>query len=147
MKVLTRGRNAALAVVLAAGALAAPAAIADTPSGSISFSGGSVAFIAGVNWGSGTLRYQGRSYPVKVSGIGIGSIGANKFQAVGSVYNLHKLSDINGTYTAIQASATFGGGVGTVSMQNAHGVVITAKSTSAGLNLTLAPSGMGVQLK
>ena len=145
MTLMTRGRSAALAVVLA-GALAAPA-VADSPSGSISFSGGHVAFIAGVNWGSGTLRYKGHSYPVKVSGIGIGSIGANKFQAVGTVYNLRHLTDINGTYTAIQASATFGGGVGTVSMRNANGVVITARSTSAGLNLTLAPSGMGVQLK
>ena len=49
---------------------------------------GTVAFIAGVSWGSGALRCHGHSIPIKVSGIGVGAIGANSFSATGEVTNL-----------------------------------------------------------
>ena len=78
----------------------------------IRVSGGSVAFIAGVNWGSGTLTYRRHHYSLKVGGISVGSIGASKFDAVGEVYNLHRPNDIEGTYAAVEASATAGMGAG-----------------------------------
>ena len=47
-----------LAAVFLAGAIAAPAVAQEgRPDGHIRFHGGSVAFIAGVNWGDGTLSY------------------------------------------------------------------------------------------
>jgi hypothetical protein len=117
------------------------------PDGTVEFHGGHVAFIAGVNWGSGTLHYRGRSIPLKVSGIGVGSIGANSYSISGEVYNLHSPTDIIGTYSAISASATAGAGAGVLDMTNSKGVEIKARSTSAGLALTLAPTGMNVEMK
>ena len=34
----------------------------------VQFSGGSVAAGIGYSWGSGTLHYRGKSYPIKVDG-------------------------------------------------------------------------------
>jgi hypothetical protein len=45
------------------------------------------------------------------------------------------------------ASATAGAGGGVLDMTNAKGVEIKARSTSAGLALTLAPTGMNVEMK
>jgi hypothetical protein len=134
------------AAALAGGLFAATSAIA-APDGTVEFHGCHVAFIAGVNWGSGTLHYRGRRVPLKVSGIGIGSIGANSYSISGEVYNLHNAGDIVGVYTAISASATAGAGAGVLDMTNAKGVEIKARSTSAGLSLSLAPTGMNVQMK
>jgi hypothetical protein len=119
----------------------------DTPSGTINFSGGNVAFIAGVNWGGGTLHFNGKDIPLEVKGLSIGAIGANKFSASGSVYNLKQASDIEGTYAAGAGSVTVGGGVGGLQMKNDKGVVIKANSTSAGAALKLGPSGMTIKLK
>jgi hypothetical protein len=138
--------RALAAAALAGGLLAAPAAMA-APSATIHFSGGSVAFIGQVNWGGGTLNYRGKAIPLKITGIGVGAIGADKFDAEGEVYHLHRLGDIEGTYAAVNASATAGTGAGWVDMTNEHGVEIRARSTSAGLKLSLAPTGMGVRLK
>ena len=128
-------------------ALASPAFAGSAPSARIHFSGGGIAFIAGINWGSGTLTYKGHSYALKVKGLSVGSIGANGYDAAGSVYHLKRLSDIEGTYSAVEASATVGGGAGVFDMKNSRGVEIRAKTTSAGLKLTLAPTGVDIELK
>jgi len=134
------------AAALAGGLFAATSAMAQ-PNCTISFHGGKVAFIAGVNWGSGTLRCHGRTLAIKVNGIGVGAIGANSYSATGEVTNIKRPEDIVGTYTAIAASATAGAGAGVLNMTNDKGVQITARSTSAGLSLSLAPTGMSIQLK
>jgi hypothetical protein len=117
------------------------------PSATIRFNGGSVAFIAGVNWGGGTLYYKGKTYPLKVGGLSVGSIGAKSYDLRGSVYNLHRLEDIEGTYAAVNASATVGGGAGVLEMQNGAGVTIKAQSTSMGAHASLGPSGVEIRLK
>ena len=133
------------AAALAGGLFASSAALAQDAT--IHFGGGSIAFIGSVQWGGGSLRYHGRRVPLKVTGIGIGAIGADKFSAEGEVYHLHRLSDINGTYSALNANATAGAGAGEIDMQNEHGVEIHAHSTSAGLNLSLAPTGVQINIK
>ncbi len=134
------------ASVALAGALAAPA-LAQTPDARIRFHGGSVAFIAGVHWGSGELLYHGRKIPLKVNGLSVGSIGASSFEAEGEVYHLHHLRDIEGAYGAASASATAGAGAGEIDMTNGNGVEIRAHSTSSGLQLTLAASGVDIRIK
>jgi hypothetical protein len=133
------------AAVLMGGVFAASATAAQDAT--IHFSGGSVAFLASVNWGGGTLHFKGRSFPLRVSGIGVGAIGADKFSAAGEVYHLRQARDIEGTYTAINASATAGAGAGVIDMQNEHGVEIKAHTTSAGLKLSLAPTGVVIHFK
>jgi hypothetical protein len=145
MKTVTSIRALA-AAILVGGVFAASAAVAQ-PSATIHFSGGSVAFIGAIQWGGGTLHYHGRSVALKVSGIGVGAIGAEHFDAVGDVYHLKRVADIEGTYSAINASATAGAGAGIIDMTNEHGVEIKAHATSAGLKLSLAPTGMVIHFK
>ena len=133
------------AAALVGGLFASSAAMAQDAT--IHFGGGSIAFIGSVQWGGGSLHYHGRRVPLKVTGIGIGAIGADKFSAEGEVYHLHRLSDINGTYAALNSNATAGAGAGEIDMQNEHGVEIRAHSTSAGLNLSLAPTGVQINIK
>ena len=59
-------------------------------------------FIASGEAGGGTLRYRGRSYPVTVGGLGIGSIGAARSVATGTVYGLHRVSDFAGAYVQLK---------------------------------------------
>lgn len=132
-----------LAAVLACSSAQA----ADTPDATIYFHGGSAAFIAGVNWGGGTLHYKGKDIPLKVSGLSVGAVGVKKFDASGNVYHLTKAADIEGTYASIGAGATVGGGASGISMKNGAGVLIKATSTSAGADLHVGPSGMTIKLK
>jgi hypothetical protein len=143
MHKITFGRSAAVAVIVAGVSSASAFA---TPVANISFHGGSVAFIGGVNWGSGRMRYQGRRYGLKVSGVSIGAIGASSYDAVGRIYNLRRASDVEGAYAAVEASATAGAGAGEIDMKNDKGVEIRAHSTSAGLKLQLGGSGVNIRL-
>lgn len=134
------------AAAMAGGLFAATSAMA-APSASINFSGGHVAFIGAIQWGSGTLHFRGRTIPISVSGVGVGAIGVNSFNARGWVYHLRRPSDIVGTYTAVNASATAGAGAGILDMTNANGVEIRAQANTAGLALSLAPTGMVIRLR
>jgi hypothetical protein len=108
---------------------------------------GSVAIGIGYSWGSGTLQYQGQKYPVEVKGLSIIDVGVTKATAFGKVYGLKKLEDFNGNYTAATAEGTLGGGAGATTMKNQNGVVIDLFTTTQGLNLKLAPSGISLKLK
>ena len=137
------------AALALAGVLAAPAAIAQPgpADGTIRFHGGSLAFIGGIHWGGGVLYYHGRRYPIRVGGLTLGSIGGSSFDAVGRVYNLHNVRDIEGTYGAAHAEAVAVAGGGGVDMTNGNGVEIQAHSSNAGLQLTLAAQGVDIRLK
>jgi hypothetical protein len=117
------------------------------PSGTIELSEGQVAVGIGYTWGGGTLTYKGKKYPVKVEGLSVGEVGIAKATARGDVFDLNKLEDFNGNYTAGGAGATLGGGAGITAMKNQNGVVIHLKSTTQGANLKLAASGIKLTLK
>jgi len=117
------------------------------PDATVKFSGGSVAAGIGYSWGSGTLRYKGKEYPLDVSGLSVADVGATKVEASGSVYGLHKLEDINGNFTAVQAGATVAGGGGVSSMRNQNGVTIHLVATTRGLKFTLGASGVAIKVK
>jgi hypothetical protein len=122
------------------------ASSAQTPDGVIELSGGSVAAGIGFTWGSGTLIFQGKRYPLKVSGLQIASVGIHEYTAAGSVEGLKTPQDINGVYTAIGAGLTLGGGESIAAMRNQKGVVIHLTATSAGLSISLAAGGMKIML-
>jgi hypothetical protein len=112
------------------------------PDGTVELTEGSVAAGIGFSWGKGTLTYQGKSYPVKVEGLSVGEVGINRASARGSVYDLKKLADFSGNYTAGGVGATVGGGGGATVMRNQNGVVIEMTSTTQGASLKLAASGL-----
>ena len=106
-----------------------------------------VAIGVGFSWGKGTLNYKGKTYPVKVEGLSVGEVGVNQATAVGNVYNLKKLEDFNGTYTAVGAGATVAGGGSVATMRNQNGVRVTLRSTSRGIKFTLGASGVTMNIK
>jgi hypothetical protein len=112
------------------------------PSATISFDTGSVAAGIGFSWGSGTLSYAGKKYPFSVDGLSVGSVGITQASARGTVYNLHKVDDFWGTYTAVGAGATVGGGGKVSTMRNQNGVSINVTSTTRGVHLNISASGV-----
>ena len=128
-------------------AAAQSAAAAQTPDGKLSLTGGAVAAGIGYVWGSGTLDFGGAPHKVKVSGLSIVDVGAAKINASGSVYNLKKISDFDGTYTTFAAGATIAGGGGVAYLRNQNGVVIRLDSTTEGLRFNLSASGVTLRVK
>jgi hypothetical protein len=118
-----------------------------TPDATLTMSEGQVAFGIGFNWGKGVLTFQGKEYPFKVNGISVVDIGITKATSSGKVYNLKKLEDFNGNYTAASAEATIAGGAGALTMKNQNGVVIDLRSTTAGANLKLSVEGVSFTLE
>ena len=112
------------------------------PDATLKLSEGNVAAGIGFSWGKGTLSYQGKTYPVKVQGLSVGEVGVNRAEAAGSVYNLKKLEDFDGNYTAAGAGATIAGGGDVSALKNQNGVVIQMKSTTQGASLKLAAEGI-----
>jgi len=117
------------------------------PDATLQLTEGQVGIGIGYSWGSGTLTYKGKEYPVKVDGLSVIDVGITRAKAAGKVYNLKKLEDFNGNYTAATAEGTLGGGAGATTMKNQNGVVIDLVTTTQGINLKLAPSGVNLRLK
>jgi hypothetical protein len=139
--------NICKAGIIAATLLFCSGAQADEPpDATITFHGGSAAFIAGVNWGGGTLHYKGKDFPLKVSGLSVGAVGVKKFHASGSVYHLRQVADIEGTYASAGAGVTVGAGTGGITLKNGNGVLIKATGKSSGADLKVGASGMTIKL-
>jgi len=117
------------------------------PDATLMMSEGQVAFGIGFSWGKGVLTFQGKEYPFKVKGISVVDIGITKATSSGKVYNLKKLEDFNGNYTAASAEGTLAGGAGALTMKNQNGVVIDLLSTTAGVNLKLSVEGVSLTLE
>jgi hypothetical protein len=132
-----------VSVLLAAGVAVPQEKPAD---GTVQLKQGSVAVGVGYSWGSGSLDFKGKSYPLKVKGLSVGEVGAAKVEATGKVFNLARLEDFNGNYVAAGAEATVGGGMGATALRNQNGVVIQLTSTTRGLNFKVAPEGVQLTL-
>jgi hypothetical protein len=133
-------------VVLGLGLTAAQAE-ERTPDATIKLSTGSVAVGVGISWGSGTLTYQGKDYPITVKGLSVGDAGVSKIEASGKIYNLKKLEDFDGNYTSVAIGATLGGGGGATAMRNQNGVDAELVATTQGVKLALGTSGVEMKLK
>ncbi len=103
-------------------------------------------FIIGFGGGNGVLYYHGRSYPLRLGGIGIGSLGVAAVDLVGTASNLHS-PDIAGTYGAAGAGATFVGGAQVASLQNDRGVILRVHGVQAGFQISLGLAGMTISLR
>ena len=95
-------------------------------------SGGSFALGIGFRWGSGTLTYKGKDYPVKVNGLSVGKVGMTGSSAYGEVFNLKHLQDFNGHYNVGAAGTrgvTLGSGKTGTLMSNQAGVIVRVSAT------------------
>jgi hypothetical protein len=116
------------------------------PDATINLTGGSVAAGIGYVWADGKLTYQGKTYPVKLSGVSVVDVGAAHITATGNVYNLTTLKDFDGNYTAASAGLTVGGGGSAAILRNEHGVVIKLLSTTEGLRFNLSADGVNIKI-
>ena len=117
------------------------------PDATLVMSEGQVALGIGWSWGKGTLSYKGKKYEFKVDGLSVVDVGITKATSKGTVYNLKKIEDFDGIYTAAAAEGTLAGGAGVTKMKNQNGVVIDLVSTTKGANLKLAAEGVKFAIK
>ena len=75
-----KGITGFITVVAVGFTLATAFAKDTTPSATIKLSGGSVAAGVGVDWGRGTLTYQGKEYPISVKGVSVGDVGVTSHE-------------------------------------------------------------------
>jgi hypothetical protein len=115
--------------------------------GSVAFEISKAGFIIGVGGGRGVLNYQGRRYTLTVSGMSVGAtIGASTTQLVGTASNLRQPSDIEGVYSALGGGVAVAGGVASVRLQNAKGVILSLRGRKVGLELSVNVSGAEIRM-
>ena len=117
------------------------------PDATLKLSAGSVAAGVGISWGSGTLTYNGKDYPISVTGLSVGDVGITKIEASGKVYNLKNVDDFNGNYTAGAVGAAVAGGASITGMKNQNGVSIELVATTQGVKFTLGGGGVDMKIK
>jgi hypothetical protein len=121
-----------------------------TPDAILRLKGGSFAAGIGFSWGSGTLTYNGKDYPVSVNGLSVGKVGVTSSSAYGEIFNLKHLQDFNGHYNfgaAGTRGVTLGGGKSGTLMTNQAGVIIRVSSTQKGVNVNATGGGVDMQIK
>jgi len=139
--------------LLAFGVIAGPTQAArhhSGPDATLRLSTGGFALGIGVSWGSGTLTYRGKNYPVKVKGLSVGRVGATSSSAFGEVFNLKHLQDFNGHYDVGGAGTrgvTLGAGKTGTIMSNQAGVVVRISSTQQGIAVNATGGGVDLQLQ
>jgi len=104
-------------------------------------------FIVGASSGSGTLRFDGKRYRLRIGGVSLGAtFGAASAEFVGRVRNLRKASDIQGNYTAVNAGVAAAGGGGVARLRNSRGVELEVSGKQIGLMASIDLSGMRIRL-
>lgn len=118
------------------------------PSGRITIQQTQVAFLASGSFGGGKLSYEGRNYPFKIGGLGVGGIGASSFNASGEVYGLTDISQFPGAYAELRTGWALGDkGQGRVWLRNANGVLISLKGAREGLQFASGASGVVIRMQ
>jgi len=130
--------------------VATPALAAEqTPSGTVKIESTSVAAGVGVQWGDGMLTFEGKDYKFSVKGLNAGiALGIAKIKAEGEVFNLKKVSDLSGTYTALESGVAIVKGFPSgLTLESTKGVVINLKSEEKGIRLNATLGGVRIKLK
>jgi len=134
----------ALAAVLAASFSSA----ARADSGTVRISFIKAGWVIGGSVGSGTLTYQGRTYPLSIGGLSYGfTFGGSQTNLHGRVSNIYRPSDIEGVYGAAGAGATVIRGPQAIILTNQKGAVLELSGRQTGLMVNLDLSGMALSLK
>jgi len=146
MRSLSALRASLIAALALAGAALTSAACAEE--GSIRFSVIKAGFIVGGSGGSGTLTFQGRSYPLSIGGLSYGfTFGASETWFRGTVSNIHRPSDVTGVYAAGNVGAAVGRGAQAIVLGNEKGAVLTLSGSSVGAIVSADLNGLVITVK
>ena len=118
--------------------------------GTLEIKGGTVGFLVGFRWGTGTLTLNnGTKLKFSFRGLKLLETGAVEIKAVGTVYNLKKPADFEGTFTGFSGGMTLAKELfGFVNLENARGVIVSVKSANKGVRLSgPAPGGVHVSFQ
>ncbi len=107
-----------------------------------------VAFLASGNFGGGTLNFQGKAYPFKIGGLGVGGIGVSSIEATGEVYKLTNIDDFGGGYVQTRAGVAFiDMSSGGIVMENNKGVLIRLTAKRKGVMLSVGVDGIIIKME
>lgn len=112
------------------------------PSGTISIKVKSADVGVGYTWGDARLTFNGKVYRYKVTGGQIAAVGFSESESKGTVYNLHRVSDMAGTFASTHGEATLGSGLGGAILENKNGVRLKLESDSKGARLSAGAGGL-----
>ena len=106
-------------------------------------------FIIGAGGGRGVLRFHGRDYPFRVSGMSAGfTVGASTTNFVGRALNIRQPSDLAGSYATLGAGGALAAGAGGVQLQNGQtGVILQLTGAKVGVELSAAVSGVTIVMQ
>ncbi len=118
-------------------------------SGTLEFNLKTIGFLVGVRWGEGVLTMNdGFQLGFDVSGAKLLETGISTANFEGEVYNLDDVGDFEGTYFGSSTKITVVKGKGELRTNNANCVVIRARSTGGGLQLSApAPEGLAIKFE
>jgi hypothetical protein len=125
----------------------APTLEGKKPSGFVEMHEVQVAHIGNAGGGSGTLSYDGKTYPFKIAGLGVGGIGVSTVDAEGEVYDLKDLAEFPGAYAAGQYGAVAGtASIGDIWLKNENDVVLHLKAKREGLMLSVGADAIDIRM-
>ena len=108
--------------------------------GTLEVKGSTVGFLVGFRWGTGTLTLNDRT-KLKFAFTGVKEWSpfsrGKEIKAVGTVYNLKKLADFEGTFKGLSGGIALSKELSEfVNLENARGVIISVKSATKGVRLS-----------
>ncbi|MCP4074322.1 MAG: hypothetical protein GY742_21755 [Hyphomicrobiales bacterium] len=137
---------AVIAAVIALGSISAMPGNAKAEDARIDMQIGKVGFIIGVSGGRGTVYFDGHAYPIRVGGVSLGATFAmSSIDLTGTVYNLNRIEDLYGNYTATSAGLAVVAGGKTGSLTNARGIRMELRGRTIGLEFSLDLSGINIR--
>ena len=138
----------AIALVTPAMPVFADSHTMNEPTATIDIRNWRVGFILGYGGGKGRLHHEGKTYPLKISGLRVGALaGIAKTDLSGDVFNLTKPEDIEGVYSAGSAAVAVVAGGKVWTLENSKGVILQVKGKQKGVELALDMSGMSISLR
>ena len=93
------------------------------------------------------MRFKGRTYPLSIGGVRVGTIGASATEVRGIARNMRRASDIVGTYSGVGAGIAVIGGAGTARLQNEKGVILDVRAAKVGLEANLNLGGVTISMR
>jgi hypothetical protein len=119
----------------------------DAGTGTLRISFAKAGLFVGAGTATGTLHFHGRTYPLSIRGVSVGTIGVALTRLTGHAYNLRHGADIVGSYSAVSASIAVVGGAKVARLRHSNGVVyLQLEGPQAGLELSTAAAGMTISL-
>jgi hypothetical protein len=140
-------RVSTITAAVAAAALVAGLSSSQAATGNVNLNISKGGVVIGSTNGTGTMRLRGRSYPLVVSGVSCCfTFGGSQASLTGSIANVRRASDIEGSYSASSGGLTIGAGQQSIMLTNAKGAVLQLTGAQSGLMVNVDLGGMSVSL-